>query len=294
MALRSMTGYGRGSAAKSGARVEVQASSVNRRQLDIHINLPRTLAPLESRVTEEVRSHITRGRINLEVRVTHEGQSKRDGIQINEELAAAYLRDLRRTAGRLGLPDNLQADVLLTLPDVVRFTEVEPDVERIWPPLQRAVRAALRAVDVMRKSEGESLQADIAGRIERLRAYTDAIGAKAPDLSKEYREALTERLVEAGLDLAESNERLLREVAIYADRIDISEELTRLESHFQQAASMFRARGPQGKSLDFLAQEMCREVNTIASKANDTDIAHQVILCKTELERIREQVQNIE
>lgn len=294
MALRSMTGYGSGHAALGGVRVDVQVSTVNRRQLDVQLNLPRSLTALESRATKAIQAMVGRGRITVDARIAYTGGARRAGIQINHDLAAAYLAALRRTAGQLDLPDNLQAEVLLALPDVLRYEQADEDAERVWPPLQRALRAALRKAVAMRRDEGRSLERDILSRIECLRSHAEAIRARAPHARRHYQAALAERLAEAGLAGDNAEERLLREVAIYADRLDISEELIRLDSHFRQAGRMIRAPGPQGKSLDFLAQEMFREVNTIASKANDSRIAHHVIHCKTELERIREQVQNIE
>jgi len=294
MSLRSMTGYGRGEASQSGIQVLVELSAVNRRQLDIQYNLPRAFTGLESRVTEEVQKYVHRGRISANVHVEFSSKLRKKGIHVDEELATGYLKELRETAGKLGLEDDFKAGLLLSLPDVVRYEQVAEDIDAVWPTLRIALRKALTALNEMRKMEGDTLGADLESRLVVVQQQVDKIRIRAPHSARQYQTGLKKRLTQAGVSLEETDDRLLREIAIYADRIDITEELTRLESHLGQARKMMKSKEAAGKSLDFLAQEMFREVNTIASKANDSKIAHNVIRCKSELDRFREQAQNIE
>lgn len=294
MSLRSMTGYGRGEVSQGGVHVLVELSAVNRRQLDIQYNLPRAFSGLESRVTEEIQKLVHRGRISANIHAEFSSKLRKKGIHVDEELAAGYLEALRETARHLRLDDDFQAGLLLNLPDVVRYEQVAEDIETVWPTLRAALRKALNALNEMRKMEGGTLGADLEGRLVVVQQQVDKIRTRAPHASRQYQAGLKKRLTQAGVSLEETDDRLLREIAIYADRIDITEELTRLESHLGQARKMMKSKEAAGKSLDFLAQEMFREVNTIASKANDSKIAHHVIRCKSELDRFREQAQNIE
>ena len=294
MALCSMTGYGRGQATADGIHVSVELSSVNRRQLDLHVNLPRSLSILEARIAEEVHHQVHRGRVTGEVHVSESSKLRRSSIRVDEELAGAYLTALRATARRIKLQDDFGGSLLLQLPDVVHYEPIEQDVDRIWPVLQRALQKALRELVRMRKREGRTLQQDLEARVARLGGLVEEIGAEAPQVTGRYRAALQDRLEQAGVDVAGDDERLLREIVLFADRSDIAEELTRLESHLKQARRLMRSREATGKSLDFLAQELFREINTIGSKANDSFIVRRVVTFKAELERFREQVQNIE
>lgn len=294
MRLRSMTGYGRGEASSKGTRVVVELSTVNRKQLDVQINLPRGLAVLDARVTEEVQGAVSRGRINGEIVVVHGERPLQESIQVNEELAAAYVKAIRGAADKLNLQDDLSVSNLLTLPNVVRFENPKVDPDEVWPVIVRALRQALKALVAMREQEGKALGADLEARLAALEANLVHVKARAPKVAETYRKGLFQRLKEAGVSVADADDRLLREVALFADRADICEELSRLESHLVQARKLMKGKSTTGKSLDFLAQEMFREINTIGSKANDSGIAQRVVLCKTELERFREQVQNVE
>lgn len=294
MPLRSMTGFGRGSAAGHGMLVEVEISAVNRRQFDNQVGVPRVLEPLESRIAEEIQGSIHRGRLTGEIKLQHTQSVRRHALRVDEELAASYLRELRAAAKRLGLPDDLTIGSLLDLPDVVQLAHPEADLEKAWPVVQRALRQALRGLVRMRTQEGLALERDLKRRLGDLRDKVARIRTQAPQVAEQYRRSLVERIRAAGVETPLDEERLAREVALYADRCDITEELTRLDSHLDHWASLMRAREASGKSLDFLAQEMFREINTIGSKANDAGIVQVVVGFKTELERIREQVQNIE
>lgn len=289
-----MTGYGRGMAVAAGVRIEVEVSSVNRKQLDVQLTLPLSMKLIESRVQEEVARRVHRGRVLLDVTVHEVSGSRRAGVRVDEELAAASVRALRKAASRLGLRDELSADVLLRLPGVVIYRSAEDDLERIWPTLAAALAKALDALLRMREREGANLLKEFRRLLKNLARHLAVIQREAPHVSERYRAALRARLERAGLDMHADGDRMERELILFADKSDITEESSRLASHLQQAHALLKSSEPSGRALDFLAQEMFREINTIGSKANDAAVAGQVVAFKAELERWREQVQNIE
>jgi uncharacterized protein (TIGR00255 family) len=292
--LRSMTGYGRGEATAGGIRVEAELSSVNRKQLEVRLNLPRSLTGFESRLVEIAQASVSRGQVSGSAMVHVSSAARRKGARIDHALAAAYVKELRRAAAELKLNDDLQASVLLQLPDVVHHVDVEQEADDVWPALQRAFGGALKQLVAMREREGAALAADIGNRLKGLAEVRDLIRRAAPAVAGKYRVALLERLKGAGLSLAVDDPALVKDLALFAERADISEEVVRLDSHLKQAVGLLKSKDPAGRALDFLAQEMFREINTIGSKANDVAITRHVIQFKTELERMREQVQNIE
>ena len=290
-----MTGYGRGHASGTGMTVNAEMSSVNRKQLDVVCSLPRGMQLLEARVHETVQGALTRGRVMVDVSIEWTGPARRKAVRLDEELAGAYVRTFRQAAQRLGVPDDIGIQAIAALPDVLHFARPQEDIERVWQVMQKALRKALLDLQAMRRREGRALQQDLLARLERLEQFLAHIRREAPRVVQSYRRRLQDRLAEAGVSGAlERDDRLLREIALFADRCDISEELTRLDSHLKQARRMARSKQATGRSLDFLAQEMFREINTIGSKANDSAILQQGVEFKAELERIREQVQNIE
>jgi len=295
MGLTSMTGRGAAAAAGRLARVEVELSSVNRKQLDVDVGLPRFLAAYESRVLETVQSRLSRGRVTGEIRVTWAEAAQAAGAKVDLGLARAAVGALRAAAQKLDLPDDLQASALLSLPGLVVLEHGKRDLEALWPTVRQALEAALAKLQAMRKKEGAALGRDLRARLGTLRKLVGEIAARAPGVAETYRANLLKRIAAAlpGSDLA-ADERLLREVALFADKADVAEELVRLDSHFRQAEDALKAGGVVGRALDFLVQEMGREINTIGSKANDAEIARRVVAAKAELERFREQVQNVE
>ena len=295
MSLTSMTGRGAAAAAGRLARVEVELSSVNRKQLDVDVGLPRFLAAYESRVLELVQSRLGRGRVTGEIRVTWAEAAQAAGAKIDLGLARAAVGALRAAAKKLDLPDDLKASALLSLPGLVALEHGERDLEALWPTVRQALETALAKLQAMRKKEGAALGRDLRARLGTLRKLAQEIAARAPGVAETYRANLLKRIAAAlpGSDLA-ADERLLREVALFADKADVTEELVRLDSHFRQAEDALKAGGVVGRALDFLVQEMGREINTIGSKANDAEIARRVVAAKAELERFREQVQNVE
>jgi uncharacterized protein (TIGR00255 family) len=290
-----MTGYGCGEAMHDGCRLTVEISSVNRRQSEISVNLPRDLEVLEARMRDEINRHLTRGRVSVRVTL-HPGEDRRAGaVRVNRALARAYARELGQLAQELGLDGRITLEAILRAPGVLENDEEVGDAELFWPPIQAALGAALRQMIGMREQEGAHLGRDFAARLTTLRRATAEVRARAPQVAEQYRGQLQERIAAAGVVLTdEDRERLRKEVVLFADRSDITEELTRLESHFGQFDQCLGNPEPVGRTLDFLAQEMNREINTIGSKANDAAIAREVVTLKAEIERIREQAQNVE
>jgi uncharacterized protein (TIGR00255 family) len=293
MALKSMTGFGEGSAAASGIRVVVELSSVNRKQLDINVSLPRNLVTLDAQVQNMIRAEFTRGRVSGIVRVDATNGFA-GTVTFDDKLAAKYIDGLRRTAARLKLTDDLGAETIARLPGIVTVDQTNLDADHVSAVLDKAMAAALRGLTRMRLAEGRELEADLRKRIGVLEEMVKAIAKLAPSVAAGYREKLHQRLEEAGLDDLAKDERVIKEIALFADRCDISEELVRLKSHLKQIRQLLRSPEPIGRTLDFLCQELFREINTVGSKANEVAITRYVVDFKTELERIREQVQNVE
>jgi uncharacterized protein (TIGR00255 family) len=293
MALKSMTGFGEGAASAAGIRVAVELSSVNRKQLDIHVSLPRNLVTLDAQVQQLIRSEFTRGRVSGIVRVDA-AEGFAGSVQIDRKLAEQYVEGIRKTARKLKLDDDLGAESIARLPGVVTVDQDNLDADHVSAVLEKSMTAALRGLAKMRAAEGRVLAADLRERLGLLEEAVKAIGRLAPGVVSDYRAKLLLRLKEAGLDDLAGDERIVKEIALFADRCDISEELVRLKSHLSQARGLLRSSEPAGRTLDFLCQEMFREINTVGSKANEVGITRQVVAFKTELERIREQVQNVE
>lgn len=295
MTLRSMTGYGHGVAVGDGFRVEVELSTVNRRQLDIQVILPRALASLESVVHARLHARLARGRVTGEFRLEYREPRLADTVQVNEALAERYIRTLRRTAKRLGLEDTIDARWLLQLPDVVSPRRPEIPRDLLGKAVREALDRALEAVDRMRRAEGRLLTEDLRAILQRVETLLkNELAPLAPRAADDYRRLLHARLRAARLPIEEDDNRLLKEIALFAVRADISEEITRLQSHIRQARGFLRSREPAGRRLDFLAQEMFREINTIGAKAHHAGIQRGVVAVKADLERWREQAQNIE
>ncbi len=291
--MKSMTGFGRGDARRAGVIWSVECSSVNRKQLEVVVNLPRELAELEQAVRAEVSAAVSRGRVNVAVRQTVAAATVA-AVSVDQTLAAQYFHAMHALALKLDLSPTIALADITRLPGVLSLAQSEIPTEEAWPAIQEALAAALNQWQAMRTAEGASLRADIEARLRTIDALLEAIGEKAASVPEHHRRALRQRLEEAGLPLPLDDERLVKEIALFADRTDISEELTRAASHVQQFRAYLDADTPAGRSLDFLLQEFFREFNTMGSKANHTGIAHHVVTAKTELEKIREQVQNAE
>jgi uncharacterized protein (TIGR00255 family) len=293
--MKSMTGYGWGECAQDGFKVTVELGSVNRKQSEISVNLPRELETLEAQVRDEISGRIARGRVTARVSLHAAEGREAARVHLNKPLARAYAREFSRLAQELKLAGALSLDLVLRAPGVLESDEALAEAEHFWPAVRKALTQALAMMVKMREREGDHLRQDLCDRIAVMRKAVAKVQKQAPLVQQRYRKQLLERIRAAGLDdLNIEEDRLLKEVVFFADRSDISEELTRLQSHFQQFADCLAAKEPVGRTLDFLAQEMNREINTIGAKANDSRIAREVVLLKAELEKFREQAQNVE
>ena len=293
--MKSMTGYGRGECVQDGFKITVELSSVNRKQGEIAVNLPRELEVLEAQIRDLINRSISRGR--LTARVTLHAPTGRlfARMHLNAPLAKAYARELDRLARQLHLPGPVTLDHLVRAPGVFQTDEDIAEAEDFWPALKQALKQALAALVKMREQEGVHLARDLAAHVGVMRKSAAKVQKETPEVQQRYRKQLVARIQSAGLETpAADDERLLKEVVLFADRSDISEELARLQSHFQQFEDCLRSREPVGRMLDFLAQEMNREINTIGAKANDSLISREVVKLKAELEKFREQAQNVE
>jgi uncharacterized protein (TIGR00255 family) len=291
--MRSMTGYGRGEADCGGVKLSVELNTLNRKQSEIVLNLPRDLTELETRIRQAINARISRGRTN--VLVTHHATA--DGarhLALDVKLARSYHDAMRALQKKLGAPGQITIDTILQAPGVMRPPEEVIDVDRAWPAIERALESALKDLIKMREREGKHLAKDLIRRSQTIRQLLKEIRTLHPAVVKKFREALTERIEKTGLVIGMDDERLTKEIFLFADRSDISEELTRLESHLAQFGHHLRKDEPVGRTLEFIVQEIFRELNTLGAKANDAEIARRVVACKTELEKIREQVQNLE
>lgn len=288
-----MTGYGRGESAQAGFKITVEVSSVNRKQSEIAVNLPRELEVLEAQIRDAVNERVARGRVT--VRVSIHATTTSGKLRIDTALAKTHSKELKKLAKSLNIPDAISLDLLLRIPGVLQASEELPGADQIWSAVSKALIEALDTLVSMREKEGKHLAKDLQNRIAIMRAAVSRVQKQAPQVAERYRQQLIERIKTAGLEVPGlEDERLVKEVFYFADRIDITEELTRLQSHFNQFDDNVKKADPIGRTLDFLAQEMNREINTLGAKANDSIISREVVTLKSELERFREQVQNVE
>jgi len=290
-----MTGYGRGECSQQGFKITVELSSVNRKQTEISVALPREMEMLEAQIRDLINREISRGRLTVRVGL-HAGASNLAArMHLNVPLAKAYARELSRLSRQLRLPGPVTLDHLANAPGVFQTDQQIVEERDFWPAVKKALNKALAALVSMREREGNHLAQDLAKRVATMRQAANRVQKQAPLVAKRYREQLVERIQSAGLEApGAEDERLLKEVVYFADRSDISEELSRLQSHFRQFDDCRKSREPVGRTLDFLAQEMNREINTVGSKANDSLISREVVTLKAELEKFREQAQNVE
>jgi uncharacterized protein (TIGR00255 family) len=290
--LKSMTGFGAGEATADGMQVRVELSSVNRKQLDVSLRMPPVLSGLEARAQKMVKETVSRGRVTGSVHLeSTDGQSD---LSLDMERAAAAVQQLRAAADMLKLKDNLEADALLRIPQLFQTIAVELEPDEVFQLLEEALCVALKKLEAMRALEGKALDADFRARLKTLETILSDIRTLAPQVVSNARNKLFQGLEKCGIENIEIDERIIKEIALFGEKADISEEMTRLKSHIQQFRELMRSPEPAGRPLDFLAQELFREINTIGSKANDLQITKQVVAFKTELERIREQIQNVE
>ena len=293
--MESMTGHGRGSASAGGWRITVECASVNRKGIEIAVALPKPLAALEPRLREEVQRAVRRGRVNVAVALEASASAGVAQSVIDKPAARRALRDLEDLRSELLLPGEITLAMILQAPGVLRNpTEEAPQTEVIWPALKSSLVQALERMVGLRRKEGTHLVADLLKRIRLLEGSVKAIRSRVPSVMRQRREHLRARLLEVGVDTGTADPALARELAFMAERSDITEELTRLDSHFTQCREALSGTEPAGRTLDYLAQEMFREFNTLGNKAGDAAISRRVVQSKAELDRIREQVANLE
>jgi uncharacterized protein (TIGR00255 family) len=287
-----MTGHGRGEARLGKLRVVAEVLSVNRRQADVSVSLPREAAALEPRVREEVLARISRGRLEVSVSLAR-GRGGNGAAELDARAAARWAASLRALGRRLRVEGAPTLDLLLRCPGVLAAPPVA-DPARAWPAVRKALRGALDALLGMREREGGRLRADLFRRVARLEAMLHGVERDSPRHAARHRARIRARLGQAGLRGPDKDGRVAREVALMAEKADYSEEVTRLRSHLDEFRRHCGGGGAVGRTLDFLCQELGREINTLASKADAAATAHRAVAMKAELERIREQVQNVE
>ena len=300
--MRSMTGYGSGrSTTPTGGQCGVEIQSVNRKQSELQINLPRELSSLEGRVRENVSSQVTRGRLVVSVTFQMRGAGSESAaaapaVALDTALARAYYQSMLALQKELGASGEISMESVLRAPGVMRQTEEPVAPEAVWPHVQTALKDAVRELIAMRAREGQHLALDLRTRLGEIQERVTEIRRRQPEVVEHHRRTLHERLQRARLDVPLDDDRLLKELVLFASRADISEEVTRLESHLDQFSALLNKEKeePVSRALDFLAQEIARELNTLGAKANDLAINQLALACKTELDKIREQIQNVE
>jgi uncharacterized protein (TIGR00255 family) len=294
--IRSMTGFGQSGRSACGYRLQVELKSVNHRYLDIVVRMSREWLSLEDGVRREIQHVLNRGRVDAFITIERETSGAKT-VEIDWTLADAYAEAANRLKERYGLADSLALRDMLSLPDVVAVREAETDAEQVGEALLACVREACAMVVRMREAEGAHLARDIAMRLDRLEKIRQEAAELAPQVVEEYRTRLHRRISELlgeAVAISPDDPRLAMETALMADRCDIGEELTRLASHIDQCRKLLASDEPVGRKLDFLIQEMNREANTIGSKSNHIGLTERVVEWKAELEKLREQAQNIE
>ena len=288
-----MTGYGRGEAANADYRLIIEIKAVNHRFLELSVRLPKQLNPLEDTVKKAIQGRLNRGKVDVFISL-EEAESKQNALKVDTDLAIVYHKALVQVADCCQISPTVDARTVALFPGVVSLEKEEADLEALLPVLEDALNQALAALLAMREAEGASLQADLLSRNRNIAALVDAVRTAAPDVVATYAKKLRQRMEELLGEVVLDEARLANEVAFFADKSDISEELARMESHLRQFEGALGAGESIGRKLEFILQEMNREINTIGSKANDLFLSQQVIEAKSELEKMREQVQNVE
>jgi uncharacterized protein (TIGR00255 family) len=291
--MHSMTGFGRGSATADEGTATVEISCVNRKQAEVVVQSAREFTELEPKIRKAGLNTISRGRIQVSIQFERPSGSAAP-VQVDLNLVSALESAFERISSHTGRKVAPDASDFLRSPGIIRIEDGGVSAETAWGPIEKALEVAIGQVLDMRQTEGDDLARDLSARLDLLEKTAAAIAALAPGRPERYRDQLFKRLRDAGLELDLQDDRVLRELSVFADRCDVSEEITRLDSHFRKFREYMAGEEPAGRPLDFLCQEIHREFNTIGSKASDAAIAQHVVEAKTELEKIREQVQNVE
>lgn len=292
--LLSMTGHGESSCQHDGVAVTAEVRTVNNRYFKLSMRSSERYSALEPKIETLVRQFVRRGTVQIHLRIDRTPSP--DDFRLNEVVLTSYRRQLERLNERLHVMEPIPLGALLTLPGVVVENESSSNVDLDWPVIERALSEALTRLSRMRKEEGEAMERDLIGNNQAILATLDQLEARAPRVVEAYRQRLKERLASllAGFDVQVQAADVVREVGLYAERCDVSEECVRLRSHLTQFVAIIRDEETPGRKLEFLTQEMLRETNTIGSKANDAEIARLVVEIKSSIERMREMIQNVE
>lgn len=290
--VKSMTGFGRGECTQDNMTFSVDVKSVNHRYSDISVRIPRIMSALEEKVRDFVNDKLSRGKIDIYI--NFDSMKQNAEVMVDSNLAAAYVNSLNTLKQQFDIRDDISLSLITRFPDILKLEAVEQDSDQLWLILKEALSLAVNSLVDMRTREGERLQKDLNGKLDSIQEIAEQIREKSYGVVDEYKNKLYERIKELTRDVQIEESRLLTEVAIFADKSSIDEEIVRLESHINEFKKAMDFKGPVGKKLDFILQEMNREVNTIGSKATDLAIVNNVINIKTEIEKVREQVQNIE
>ncbi|MCM1542091.1 MAG: YicC family protein [Blautia sp.] len=291
--IKSMTGFGRCEIVENNRKFTVEMKAVNHRYLDVNIKMPKALGIFEAAIRTELKNDISRGKVD--VFITYEDFSEsRSAVRYNKDVAEEYLKYLNRMAEDFGLDNDIRVSTLSKYPEVLTMEEADVDEEELWQELRKAVAGAARQFVDTRIAEGERLRDDLVEKLDGMLKLVDFIAERSPELIAEYRRKLEDKVKELLADAAVDEGRLLTEVTIFADKVCVDEEIVRLRSHIETTKSTLLEGGSIGRKLDFIAQEMNREANTILSKANDLETSNCAIELKTEIEKVREQIQNIE
>lgn len=291
--LKSMTGFGRSQVNENGYDISCELKGVNHRFFDVHIRIPRRYAFLEDRVKDELKKNISRGRLEISINIEKRNESARN-IQVDKDLAIAYYKSLKDLAETLNISPDITVVDLFRLPDIFNLADQEEDPELIWLVLKKTLDVAIDSLVEMRCKEGTNLGEDILARNAYILSQVEILEKRSPLVAHEYQEKLRNRINEMLSSNVVDEGRLLQEVAIFADKASITEEIVRLKSHIKHLDELLQDGESIGRKCDFLVQEMFREINTVASKANDIQMSQVVVEVKAELEKIREQLQNIE
>ena len=292
-ALKSMTGFGRCECLESNRKVTVELKSVNHRYLDVNIKMPRKLNLFEAAIRSDLKKDITRGKVDIFISY-EDYTEKNTGIKYHKEVAAVYWKYLNQMAEDFRMENDVSLSGLSRYPEVFTLEEQEMDEEELWKQVKSALDGALKGFVESRITEGENLRKDLIGKLDGMLSHMSFIEERSPQITREYHSKLEERIRELLTDVKVEESRLLTEAAIFADKVCVDEEIVRLRSHIESTRAALLEGGSVGRKLDFIAQEMNREANTILSKANDMDISNRAIELKTEIEKVREQIQNIE
>ena len=292
--MQSMTGYGQSEVHDAAVTLSVEVRAVNHRYLDISWRYPRVYTPLEARMKQLVSARVARGRLDIKILQQESIDTPRQ-VTLDHALARQYYAALQALQSALHLPGTIDVGMVMGLRDILTVEEATPeDIERAWPLIAQGLEAALEALTAMRRQEGAALGRDLQGRLQHMLQQVTIIRARVPHVVIDYRQRLEQRVKEWFQQFELDADRVAQEAILFAERTDITEELTRLEAHLHALHDLLSSSEAVGRKIDFLLQEMHREINTIGAKSNDVTIAHSVVDMKSELERCREQIQNIE